>query len=172
MRFAAVVLAASAVIGQQITAPPPLPPAPPLPLSCAPYGASNYSTVECFLALEEGYVYRIATDCGSVKGDTVLRLRDPFDLQVGFNDDAPWLCPGGDQSASAIDYAVPVRCSTDKFASAVLTPSAVRPIQRARHPRLRARPGLLRRDLLRGGGEGHLLSGTCPPRRQRCFTLL
>lgn len=58
---------------------------PPLPEGCAPFGASNYSTVECFLALLPGQVYRITTSCDTVKGDTVLRLRDPYDIQVAYN---------------------------------------------------------------------------------------
>ena len=76
--------------------------APPLPAPCSPFATKGGQPAACTLELFAGYTYVIYTDCGSVKGDTQLTLRDPNGEDVAFNDGFPF-CPG-DTSASLVEY--------------------------------------------------------------------
>jgi hypothetical protein len=74
-----------------------LPAPPPLPAPCAPFATRGGQPVECALELVAGQTYVLHSDCGRVKGDTRLTLRDPHGVDVAFNDGFPFCAnlPGG-----------------------------------------------------------------------------
>jgi hypothetical protein len=53
--------------------------------------------------LAQGYSYTVFTECGSVMGDTLLKMFDSHANQVAYNDDAQGFCPG-------INYASAFKC--------------------------------------------------------------
>jgi hypothetical protein len=63
--------------------------------------------VACALQLAAGQTYRIAVDCASFTGDTMLRLFDATRAMVAYNDDA-FNC-GAFGQGSSITYTVPCR---------------------------------------------------------------